>query len=93
LAYRIQRSIEGEATVFVLSGEVDNEHTERLQELLDEEEQSRILLDLENVTFVGRDGVGFLARAEARGVGVINCPQYVRSWIDAEKRVHLFTDE
>ncbi len=71
------------AIVFALSGELDNEHMESLNELLEGEKRS-ILLDLRDVTLVGRKAVEFLARLEARGVGIINCPEYVRTWIDSE---------
>jgi len=66
-----------------LSGELDNEHMESINELLEGEKRS-ILLDLGDVTLVGRKAVEFLARLEAAGVGIINCPEYVRTWIDAE---------
>ena len=71
------------AIVFALSGELDNEHMESLNELLEYEKRS-ILLDLRDVTLVGRKAVEFLARLEAGGVGIINCPEYVRTWIDSE---------
>lgn len=86
MTYRIQRSMKVDAIVFALSGEMDNEHTERLQELLDIEKQSRILLDLKGVTLVGQAAVQFLARVEAAGVRIVNCPDYVRTWIVAENR-------
>ena len=84
MTFRIQRSVSSEAIVFALSGELDNEHMEFLNGLLDGEKRS-ILLDLRDVTLVRRKGVEFLARLEATGVGIINCPEYVRTWIDAEK--------
>ena len=83
MAFRIQRSMSSEAIVFALSGELDNEHMESLNELLEGEKRS-ILLDLRDVTLVGRKAVEFLARLEAAGVRIINCPEYVRTWIDAE---------
>ena len=84
MAFRIQRSMSSEAIVFALSGDLDNEHMESLNELLEGENQRSILLDLGDVTIVGRKAVEFLARLEAGGVGIINCPEYVRTWIDAE---------
>ncbi len=56
-----------EAIAFALSGELDNEHMESLNELIEGEKRS-ILLDLRDVTLVGRKAVEFLARLEARGV-------------------------
>ena len=86
MTYRIQRSMKAGAIVFALSGEMDIEQTERLKKLLEIEKHGRIRLDLKEVTLVGREGVEFLARIEASGVGIVNCPEYVRRWILSEKR-------
>src|ERR1700754_4523282 len=86
LTYRIQRSMKAGAIVFALSGEMDIEQTERLKKLLEIEKHGRIRLDLKEVTLVGREGGEFLARIEASGVGIVNCPEYVRRWILSEKR-------
>ena len=59
-------------------------HIEQLNELLEAEKQRPILLDLKDVTLVGREAVQFLSRLEAAGLGIVNCPDYVRTWIDAE---------
>jgi hypothetical protein len=37
------------------------------------------------VTLVNRDAITFLAGVEAAGAVLVNCPEYVRSWIDAEQ--------
>jgi hypothetical protein len=44
----------------------------------------RIVLDLKDVTLVDRAAVQFLARVEMAGTELVNCPEYVRSWIAAE---------
>ena len=64
---------------------MDNVHLARLKKLLDAEKQRPISLDLKDITLVGREAVQSLARLEAVGIGIINCPDYVRTWIDAEK--------
>ena len=71
--------------VFALSGDVDKEHADRLEELLASEANDRTILDLKDVTLVDRVAVQFLARLEDRGVRFVNCPGYVRSWIAAER--------
>ncbi len=71
--------------VFVLSGEMDSQHVERLRELLVGEGDDHVVLDLQDITLVNRDAVRFLAGVEAAGITVANCPEYVRSWIAAEK--------
>jgi anti-anti-sigma regulatory factor len=87
LTYRIRRSEVSKGMVFALSGEMDGEHAARLEDLIAEEGHGLILLDLQEVTVVARDAVRFLARAEARGIRIVNCPDYVRSWIAAEGAV------
>ena len=87
MTYRIHRSATPDTVVFLLSGDMDIDHATRLQEFLANEASGRVTLDLKDVTFVGRDALHFLAGAEAAGVRIINCPEYVRSWIAAEKRL------
>jgi anti-anti-sigma regulatory factor len=85
LTFRIYRSSTPDAIVFDLSGDMDLEHAARLKELLANETESRVSLDLKDVTLVDRAGVQFLADVEAAGVRIVNCPRYVRSWIAAER--------
>ncbi len=88
MTYRIQRSVSTDAVVFVLGGEMDSEHAAQLRELLTSDGDRRVLLDLEDVTLVDRAAVRFLARVEAEGVRLVNCPEYVKSWIAAENANH-----
>jgi hypothetical protein len=64
------------------------EHATRLQEFLANEASGRVTLDLKDVTLVDRAAVCFLADAEAAGIRLVNCPEYVRSWIAAKRDVH-----
>jgi len=84
VTFRIRRSNGPEGIIFALSGEMDSESAWRLEDLLGAEPPGAILLDLGEVTLVARNAVRFLGRAEARGVRIVNCPEYVRSWIAAE---------
>ena len=85
MTYRIRRLEGPDGVVFGLSGEMDAEHAARLEDLIREAPHGSIVLDLGEVTLVARAAVGFLARAEARGIRIAHCPDYVRSWIDAER--------
>ncbi len=85
LAYRIHRSATPDTVVFALSGELDLDHATRLQEFLTNEATDRVTFDLREVTLVDRPAVRFLADAEAAGIRLVNCPDYVRSWITAER--------
>jgi len=84
VTYRIRRSNGPAGIVYEVSGEMDAEHASCLEALV-EEEGGSILLDLNEVTVVAREAVRFLARAEERGVRIAHCPDYVRSWMAAEK--------
>jgi len=85
LTYRIHRAATPDTVVFALSGDMDIEHATRLQEFLANEADGRVTLDLTDVSLVDRAAVRFLAEAEAAGIYIVNCPEYVRSWIVAER--------
>ena len=56
-----------------------------MQELLATTAAGRVVLDLKDIiTLVDRAAVRFLARVEMAGTEIVNCPEYVRSWIAAE---------
>ncbi len=84
MSYRIHHSVQPGANVFALSGVLDTEHATRLEELLSSAAPGRIVLDLKDVTLVDRAAVQFLACVEMAGTELVNCPEYVRSWIAAE---------
>jgi hypothetical protein len=71
---RIDRSANGEVR-FTLTGRVGVAHVAELQRLID------AVLDLEDVKLVDREAVSFLARCEASGIKLDNCPAYVREWL------------
>ena len=85
MTYRIHRATQPEGIVFVLSGVLDTEHAARLEELLITEDTGPVVLDLTDVTLVDRAAVRFLTRVETAGAVLVNCPEYVRSWIEAEE--------
>jgi len=85
LSYRIHRSATPDAVVFAVSGDMDSDHASRLRELLMSEPGGRIVLDLQDISLVNHAGVLFLARVETEGIRIVNCPEYVRSWIAAER--------
>jgi hypothetical protein len=83
---KIQRSSNGQV-VFTLTGEIGEEQIAELEALIGSEAKGRtIVLDLKNLTLVGRDAIGFLGRCEADGIELKNCAGYVREWITRERR-------
>ena len=85
MTYRIERSTSGRGVTFFLSGEMDSDHVVELEALMAAESDRLVSLDLAEVTLVNREAMKFLARVEAAGAVLVNCPEYVRSWIDAEQ--------
>jgi len=78
---RIHRKANGDV-VFILSGRIGKENIAELESLIGGEEEDRhIILDLKDMTLTGQDGIAFLTRCEAAGIGLVNCDPYVREWI------------
>jgi anti-anti-sigma regulatory factor len=83
--FKIQRSADEKSVVFTLSGRIKAERLAELQKLLESEADDQgIALDLQEVKLVDRDVIGFLARCEAKGVKLANCPAYISEWIERE---------
>lgn len=82
---KIDRSANGEI-VLTLSGRIEGEDVEQLQQLLASEALGKqLVLNLRDVTLVNQDAVTFLARGEADGIKLENCPAYIRQWIGQVK--------
>ena len=83
---RIERTANGQV-VFTLSGRMQTEDIEQVQQLLVVETPGQpLMLDLRNVTIVNQDAVTLLADCEAKGIEIEGCPLHIRTWIDQEKR-------
>ena len=83
---KITRAANGEV-VFNLSGRMDAENVGEFKELLNKEaSDSRIVLNLKDLTLVDQDVVGFLQRCEVDGIQLKNRPAYIREWINGEHR-------
>lgn len=94
MTFRIHRSAGPDTIVFTLSGDLNTEDADRvLGDTLSSETDDRIVLDLRDVTLVDRETVQFLARMEGRGIRIVNFPDYVRSWIAAERMLDAAEDK
>jgi hypothetical protein len=81
---KIQRS-SNEGVLLSLIGRIEAEDVPELQRILALEEQGQsIAFDLRDITLIDRSAVPFLARCEAEGVELENCPAYIREWIQTE---------
>ena len=82
---RIQRAANGKI-VFSLSGRMEPQDIDELRRLFGLEPSAiHIVLNLKELVLVDGDGVEFLAGCEAGGMGLENCPGYVRKWIDQQR--------
>ena len=86
MTFRIETHSREVFTVFLLSGRVETQAIAELRRLLERQtDYSAIIVDLKDVSLVDREGMRFLARCEADGVNLENCPPYIREWIRREK--------
>jgi len=63
-----------------ISGHLQEVHINMIDDLLTKETDP-VALDLGEVTLVDREAVKFLAILDARGVGLRNCPGFIREWM------------
>ena len=72
--------------VFTLIGRLEAENMTELREALAAESSgSAVVLDLADLVLVDRDAVGFLRECERDGIVLLNCPQYIRTWMQSEE--------
>jgi hypothetical protein len=72
------------STTIRLIGRIETDHMIELRALLDAA-GANAALDLSEVSIVNLDVVRFLAVCESRGIQLLDCPTYIRKWIDTEK--------
>jgi anti-anti-sigma regulatory factor len=86
MTFRVQRAAKEDVVILALSGWIKAEEVEELQRLLEVEKQvRRVVLDLKEVKLADQDAVRFLARCEANGTRLVDCPAYIREWIAGER--------
>jgi hypothetical protein len=62
-----------------ISGHLQQAHVSMIEELI-AQETDPVILDLEKVTLVDREMVGFFAACDARSFELRNCPDFIREW-------------
>jgi anti-anti-sigma regulatory factor len=84
--WKVQKLADGEFVVLSLSGRLEGEELTEFEQVIASEARNRsVVLDLNAVKLVDQDSVTFLARCEARGTKLRNCPAYIRQWITKHK--------
>jgi hypothetical protein len=81
---KIEKESDGRVSILRLIGRVESEHIGELETLIAGNTQ-KLVLDLEEVTLVNREVVGFFGNCEAAGIELRNCPAYIRAWAQREQ--------
>jgi hypothetical protein len=81
---KIERTPGKSLATIRLVGRIQTEHLSELKAQLDAIHPSKVL-DLADVSLVNLDVVQFLGTCESEGIQLLNCPTYIRKWIDREK--------
>ena len=81
---KIERASNGKV-VLRLSGAIEGDEVAELDRLIRLENGAHLVLDLEDVTRVDREGVRFLGRCAHEGAVLKNSPAYIREWIARER--------
>ena len=84
MTLRIETTSGRQWTTIKLIGRIQTEHLAELRSQLDALGGS-IVFDLGDVSLVNVDVVQFLSTCESQGLQLVNCPAYIRKWIDREK--------
>ncbi|HEY3934967.1 MAG TPA: hypothetical protein VGL65_10170 [Gemmatimonadales bacterium] len=80
---KIEVARDDETATLRFSGQIMADHLAAIEsEVL--RYRPRVMFDLAEATLVDRTVVRFLAAREAEGVELLNCPRYIRQWIDRE---------
>ena len=86
MTFRIETAARGKCTVFILSGRIEGLATAELRRLFElQTDYHDIVLDLQDVSVIDRDVMGFFISCEADGVKLENCTPYIREWMEREK--------
>ena len=82
MTFRIRRLV-GTRVTLALSGELNGDQLPELGVIIEREKPHRIVLDLADVTLATREGIAFIRRAVTEGADLVNCPQYIRRWVES----------
>jgi anti-anti-sigma regulatory factor len=84
MTLKIETTRDHQRTIVKLIGRIQTQHLSELRAQLDAIGGS-IVLDLGDLSLVSVDVVRFLSTCESQGTQLLNCPAYIRKWIDGER--------
>ena len=74
---------DSDRVVLRLIGRIESEHVGELRDQV-RAHRAKVLFDLREVTLVDASVVRFFVTREAHGVQLLNCPPYIREWMERE---------
>ena len=81
MACKVERLVErGHLALFHISGYLRQKHLNLIEEMM-AKETDPVAFDLAEVTLVDREVVRLLAACDAKGIGLRNCPAFIREWM------------
>ncbi len=84
MTLKIEKYSDEGITTIRLIGRMGAEHLPELEKQM-RENQSKIVLDLEELKLVDVEAVRFLGSCEVAGVTLVDCSPYIRDWIGKER--------
>ena len=66
--------------LFQVSGHLQEAHVNLIEELI-AQETDPVVFDLAELMLVDLEAVRFLAACDMRGIGLRNCPRFIREWM------------
>ena len=86
MTFKIGRWASGKRVRFAFSGDLTREELDEVVAIIERDRSGWVTFDLADLRLVTREGVEYLRRAAADGAELVNCPPYIRRWIEAEER-------
>jgi ABC-type transporter Mla MlaB component len=83
--HKITRMTNAGTTTLIVSGRIEAEQLPDLRRLVEADQGSDVILDLNEVSLVDAEVVRFLLHCEMQGIRLAHCPAYVREWIVRER--------
>ena len=83
MTFRVRRLVGTPRVTLALSGELNGDQLAELGVIIEREKPDHVVLDLADVTLATREGIALIRRAVTEGAGLVNCPRYIRRWVDS----------
>ena len=84
MTFRVDRLIEEDVTVLLISGRIKAEELDVLRAAV-AEGSGAVAIDLKDVGLIDGDAVRFLAIIEANGGALRICPAFIPEWVHRER--------